>query len=134
MNPAGAQAPWQNPRVISTLVLVFLAGAASGALSMQFGLHQWLHRVVTTPAPAPTGDTALLTRFNTELNLSQDQSHKIAAVLADFTPYYKDLQDQLDDLRATGRTQILEILNPDQRVRFEKIMTDLGPELDSPSK
>lgn len=132
MSPAGAQAPWQNLRVISTLMLVFLAGAASGALWMQLGLHERLHRFVTASSPAPSHDT-LLERFNTELGLSQDQSHKIAAVLADYSQYYQSLQDQLDDMRATGRTQIMQILNPDQRDRFEKIMNDLGPELENPT-
>ena len=132
MTSAGTQAPWQNFRVISTLTLVFLAGAASGALWMQLGLHERLHRVVSNPSPASTQDS-LLERFNTELGLSQDQSHKIAAVLADYTQYYQSLQDQLDDVRATGRTQILQILNPDQRERFEKIMNDLGPEIENPS-
>jgi len=109
---ATTRAPWQSFRVVSTLMLVFLAGAASGAA-----------------APAPARET-LLERFNTELGLSQDQSQKISAVLADYTQYYQSLQDQLDDVRATGRTQILQILNPDQRVKFEKIMTDLGPQFD----
>lgn len=133
MTSAGTQAPWQNFRIISTLTLVFLAGAASGALWMQLGLHERLHRVVSNPSPVSTTQDSLLERFNTELGLSQDQSHKIAAVLADYTQYYQSLQDQLDDVRATGRTQILQILNPDQRERFEKIMNDLGPELENPS-
>jgi hypothetical protein len=133
MIAASTRAPWQNARVLSTLMLVFLAGAASGALWMQLGLHEKLHRAVSTPSPAPTRDV-LLQRFNTELGLSQDQSHKIANVLADYSQYYQSLQDQLDDVRATGRTQILQILNPDQRDRFEKIMNDMGPQLETPSK
>ena len=126
---ATTRAPWQSFRVVSTLMLVFLAGAASGALWMRYGLHDKLHRSVVAAAPAPARET-LLERFNTELGLSQDQSQKISAVLADYTQYYQSLQDQLDDVRATGRTQILQILNPDQRVKFEKIMTDLGPQFD----
>ena len=46
MSPADKRAPWQNPRVVTTLMLVFLAGAASGALSMHFGMHDWLHHAV----------------------------------------------------------------------------------------
>lgn len=131
MMAAAARAPWQNPRVLFPLMMVFLAGAASGALWMQLGLHERLHRaLVSNPAPAPTQETVLL-RFNSELNLSQDQSQKIASVLDDYTQYYRSLQDQLDDLRATGRTQILQILNPDQRDKFEKIMNDLTPQLET---
>jgi len=110
---------------------VFLAGAASGALWMQFGLHDKLHRTAVASA-SPSRET-VIQRFNSELGLSQDQSQKIASVLEDYTQYYQSLQDQLDDVRATGRTQILLILNPDQRDKFEKLMNDLAPQLEGPS-
>lgn len=126
---ATTQAPWRNPRVLSTLMLVFLAGAAAGALSMQMGLHGWLHRTMSTPEPASPPAT-LLEKFNTELGLTQDQSRKISAVLADYTQYYQSIQEQLDDVRSTGRRQILGILTPDQRDKFEK----MAPELGEPSK
>lgn len=132
MTAATTRAAWQNPRVVSTLLLVFLAGAATGALWMQFGLHEKLHHVAAA-SPAVDHD-ALLRRFNSELGLSQDQSQRVSAVLADYTEYYQSLQDQLDDMRATGKTQILEILNPEQRVRFEKLMDELGPELEQQSR
>jgi hypothetical protein len=131
MTAATTRTPGPNLRVVSTLALVFLAGAASGALWMQFGLHAKLRQAVSAANPAPSRDT-LLQRFNTELGLSHDQSQKIAAVLADYSQYYQSLQDQLDDVRATGKTQILQILNPDQRDRFEKLMSDLEPQLDQP--
>ena len=130
MIAASARVPWQNPRVVFPLMMVFLAGAASGALWMQFGLHDKLHRVEVSN-PAPSRETGIQ-RFNSELGLSQDQSQKIANVLEDYTQYYQSLQDQLDDVRATGRTQILQILNPDQRDKFEKIMSDLAPQLEAP--
>ncbi len=133
MTSAPTQAPpWQNLRVISTVALVFLAGAASGALSMQFGLHDKMHRTIATPSSSATVPTqkTMLERFDSELTLSQDQSHQIAAVLADYAQYYQSLQDQLDDIRATGRTRILAILTPEQRGKFEK----LGTELDAPPK
>jgi hypothetical protein len=130
MIAAPARTPWQNPRVVTTLMMVFLAGAGSGALWMQFGLHDKLHRSAVSNS-APSRET-VLQRFNSELGLSPDQSQKIASVLTDYTEYYQSLQDQLDDVRATGRTQILQILNPDQRDKFEKLMKDLAPQLEIP--
>jgi hypothetical protein len=129
MIAAPARAPRQNPRVVFPLMTVFLAGAASGALWMRLGLHDRLHHAVVTSA-SPSRET-VLQRFNSELGLSQDQSQKIANVLEDYTQYYQSLQDQLDDVRATGRTQILLILNPQQRDKFEKIMSDLAPQLEA---
>ena len=126
----------KNPKVIGTLVLVFLAGGAVGALTMQIGLHDRLHRTVSAAsAPAavhkaPTND-ALVQRFKTELNLSGDQTDKIAMVLEDYRQYYQSLQDQLDDVRSTGKTRILQILDEQQRAKFEKSMGNLQPALEA---
>jgi hypothetical protein len=124
-----------NPKVIGTLVLVFLAGGAVGALTMQMGLHERLHRTVSAAsAPpvrkAPTND-ALVQRFKTDLNLSGDQTDKIAMVLEDYRQYYQSLEDQLDDVRATGKTRIMQILDEQQRAKFEKIMGNLQPALEA---
>jgi hypothetical protein len=145
MMAAAERAPWQNPRILTTLLLVFAAGAATGALMMQFGLHEVLHRASAlrgafppASAPAPPAATtavrepahdAVLSRFQTELGLSGDQTQKLALVLDDYSQYYQSLQDQLDDLRATGKTRIMQLLNAEQRVKFEKMMSDLAPQL-----
>jgi len=122
------RAPWQNPRILSTLCLVFLAGAASGALWMRLGLHEKLHHTVSAASREPSRE-AVLQKFRMELDLSGDQSQKIALVLDDYRMYYQSLQDQFDDLRSTGRSRILQILNPDQREKFEKLMSELAPQL-----
>jgi hypothetical protein len=127
----------KNPKVIGTLALVFLAGAAVGALIMQMGLHERLHHTVsaaTAPAPAvskASTNDAMVQRFKTELNLSADQTIKIAMVLSDYREYYKSLQDQLDDVRSTGKTRIMQILDDQQRAKFEKIMGNLQPQLEA---
>ena len=129
--PAG-----KNPKVIGTLLLVFLAGGAVGALTMQMGLHERLHRTVSAasvPAPVHKASTndALVQRFKTELNLSGDQTDKIAMVLDDYRHYYQSLQDQLDDVRSTGKNRILQILDEQQRAKFEKIVGNLQPALEA---
>ena len=130
-DPAG-----KNPKVIGTLLLVFLAGGAVGALTMQMGLHERLHRTVSAasvPAPAHKASTsdALVQRFKTELNLSGDQTDKIAMVLDDYRQYYQSLEDQLDDVRSTGKNRIMQILDPQQRAKFEKIMGNLQPAIEA---
>jgi hypothetical protein len=127
MMVAAARAPWQNPRILSTLTLVFLAGAASGALWMQLGLHDKLHHTSVSASASPRD--AVLQKFRTELGLSTAQTEKIGKVLEDYTQYYQSLQDQLDDVRATGKTQILEVLDPAQRGKFEEMMNELAPQL-----
>ena len=124
-----------NLKVAGTLAVVFLAGGAVGALTMQLGLHERLHRTVsasTLPVirKASSSD-ALVQRFKTELNLSSDQTDKIAMVLADYREYYHSLEDQLDDVRSTGKSRIMQILDEQQRAKFEKIMGDLQPQLEA---
>lgn len=131
-------APWRNPQVILTLVLVFLAGAAAGALGMRLGLHDRLHRVVSASSKAPAAtkevSDAVVQNFKTKLDLSSEQTQQIALVLADYRHYYESLEDQLSDLRATGKTRILQVLNPQQRVKFEKMMAELAPQLQPDKK
>jgi hypothetical protein len=126
--PAG-----QNPKVISTLVVVFLAGAAVGALAMQLGLHEKLHRTAAAaskPVPLAAKD-AVLQRFKTELVLSAAQTQQISSILDDYRHYYQSLQDQLDDVRAMGKTRIVQILDEGQRQKFDKMMTELQPQLEA---
>src|SRR3569832_1969895 len=124
-----------NSRIVLTLAGVFLAGLGTGMLGMRFGLHDTIHNYVA-PVPTPPNQYVVLERFRTELNLSPEQTTKLASVLADYQHYYQAVQeqieemrlrDQIDDLRSTGRSKILEILNADQRAKFEK-MTGLDPE------
>jgi uncharacterized membrane-anchored protein YhcB (DUF1043 family) len=122
MMTASERAPWLNPRILTTLMLVFLAGAATGALSM---------RLIHHPAPvnAQQNREAVLNRFRTQLDLDGAQVQKLSLLLDDYSQYYESLQEQLDDLRSTGKTRIMQILNPDQREKFEKMMNDLAPQL-----
>jgi Spy/CpxP family protein refolding chaperone len=127
MMAAVERAPWQNPRILTTLMLVFLAGAATGALFMKIGLHDMLHR--SAPAAREANRDAVLNRFKTGLDLDDTQTQKLGVVLDDYGQYYRSLQEQLDDLRATGKTRILAILKPEQRAKFEKMMNDIEPQL-----
>jgi Spy/CpxP family protein refolding chaperone len=131
------QAPWRHPQIVITLVLVFLAGAAAGALGMRVGLHDRLHRVVSASSKAPAAkevSDAVVQNFKSKLELSAEQTQQIALVLADYRHYYESLEDQLSDLRATGKSRILQVLNPEQRVKFEKMMAELAPQLQPDKK
>ena len=133
------RAAWRNPRVLTTLLLVFAAGAAFGALWMRLDLHTRLHRTISVSASAKDNgrkdaSDAVLQNFKTKLDLSTDQTQRIAQVLDDYRHYYDSLQDQLDDLRSTGKNRILDILEPGQREKFEKMMTELAPQLQSGKK
>ncbi len=130
----GERNPWQNPKVLTTLLLVFASGAIAGALTMRLGLYV---RNASAKSPAvaslnPDNVQLFLQRYRDELNLTPDQTAKVRAVLNDYLMYYKTLDEQLeeirlqlDDVRATGKSRIVEILTPEQQKKFEKISGEL---------
>ena len=120
---ASDQPTWQNPRILTTLVLVFLTGAMVGAVGMRAGLHEQLHR----NAVYWRGDKSEFSydQLKRELNLTPDQSERLKTILDDFVKYHEDLEEQIEDVRATGRNRIVQMLTPDQRKRFEQLSNRL---------
>ena len=99
MNPV----PWKNPRIVYTLLFVFLSGAVAGAVTARFGMSSERHR----PGPFwnEGGREISLQRFKKELDLTTQQAGEIESVLDDFVMYYQTLQAQMDDVRATDTRQ-----------------------------
>jgi len=120
------RAPWQNPRIIYTLLFVFLSGAAAGALAMRFTVSAERHPPRGSGPSWKEGPREIsLQKFRKELDLSPDQEHEMETVLDDFVTYYQTLQAQMDDVRATGKQRILRILKDDQKQKFEKMIGEL---------
>lgn len=115
---------WQNPRILSILLLVFLCGAMTGALVMRYHLHNTIHPVAASPSPDQMRDFTL-GRFQQELNLTPEQSEEVKLVLDDFFKYYHSLQSQMDEVRAAGKSRIVRVLNDEQKQKFDKIMHEL---------
>ncbi len=103
-------------------------------LGMKYGLHDRLHRVAAAAPVPPSNHEAVLQDFKTKLDLSAEQTDQIAVVLQDYSHYYESLQDQLDDLRSTGLSRILQILQPGQREKFQKMRSELAPQLSGDTK
>jgi len=117
------RAPWQNPKVVYTLLIVFLSGAAAGALATKTMVPKERH--VTGPYWKEGGREISLQRFSKELSLAPDQEREMETVLDDFMMYYQTLQAQMDDVRATGKQRILKILHDDQKQKFEKLLGEI---------
>jgi len=116
-------APWRNPRILLTLLIVFLCGASAGMLGMALGQHR-LVRASQQPLWKESGKEISLEHFKRELNLSAAQTEQLETILDDFFTYYHTLQAQLDDVRASGKQRILRILDENQRRRFEKLLAE----------
>jgi hypothetical protein len=114
------RAPWQNPRIIYTLLCVFLSGAAFGALAMRLS-----HTHRGGPYWKEGGREISLQRFKKDLDLTSDQAKEMETILDDFVTYYQTLQAQMDDVRATGKERIYRILRDDQKQKFDRMIGEL---------
>jgi Spy/CpxP family protein refolding chaperone len=101
-----------DPRVACALVLglVFLCGAAAGALVMDMdsGLHARLHQ------PA-FGTPAYFERLQKELDLTPAQSEQMRSILSDMWQYYRTVISE-------SRSRVDQILTPQQRDKFEQLL------------
>jgi Spy/CpxP family protein refolding chaperone len=120
---AAERASWQNPRILVLLLLVFLCGALAGALTMRSGLHDKMHRA----SYWKDDKTQFFSydKLKKELSLTAEQSDRLKTILDDFVKYHEDLQAQIEDVRATGKNRILQMLTPQQRQRFEQLCNQL---------
>ncbi len=113
---------WSNPRVLSILALVFLAGVFTGGAAMEYGLHKRFH---SDSAFGKANREELLNRCRRELNLSDDQARQVAEIIDNTASYYQTLQDQLSDVKADSLSKIKALLNDEQKQKFEHMVNQL---------
>src|ERR1700722_16485325 len=112
---ATASRAW-DPRLVGvvTLALVFLCGAAAGALAMNLGVHKAMHQ----PAfDTPEGKVRYFERMEKQLDLTPAQSQQMQSVLNDFWQYYRSV---LSD----SKSRVEQILTEPQRRKFEQLLQD----------
>jgi uncharacterized membrane protein len=114
---------WQNPRILSILLLVFVCGAMAGAVTMRLGFSPSARRSQSYWKEG--GKEISLDRFRRELTLNDEQTRQMETVLNDFVMYYQSLQEQMNDVRAQGKFRITQILNEEQRQKFNRMISDL---------
>jgi hypothetical protein len=119
---ADARPTWSNPRVLSILLLVFLAGVFTGGAAMKYGLHKRVH---PESGFGKANKEELLSRCKRELNLTDDQTRQVAQIIDYTASYYQTLQDQLSDVKADSLSKIKALLNDEQKQKFERLVNEL---------
>ncbi len=109
---------WSNPRVLLTFSLIFLCGALVGAIAIT--LTQTQSFVASSPRELSREMT--LARLTTELDLTAEQQERLRVVLDDYFQYYHALQDQLDEVKASGRDKITSLLTEKQKTKFQLML------------
>jgi Spy/CpxP family protein refolding chaperone len=108
-----------DPRLVCavTLTLVFLCGAAAGAVVMNRGFHNRLHQA---SFDTPAGKALYFSRMTRELNLTPTQREQMESVLNDCWMYYRTV---LTD----SRSRVEQILNEEQRRKFDRLLLESQP-------
>jgi len=115
MERAAVNRNW-DPKLASVvaLVLVFLCGAAAGAVAMNLGAHKLMHQ----PAfDTPEGKVRFFERMQKELDLTPAQSEQMQSVLNDYWQYYRSV---ISD----SKSGVEQILTEPQRRKFEQMLQD----------
>jgi Spy/CpxP family protein refolding chaperone len=121
---AADRASWQNPRILALLLLIFLCGALAGALTMRSSLHTKMHQAAAY-WKSDSPELFSYDRLKRELNLTPEQSERLKTILDDFVKYHEDLEAQIEDVRATGKNRIVQMLTAEQRQKFNKLCNQL---------
>ncbi|WP_031495527.1 hypothetical protein [Bryobacter aggregatus] len=113
---------WTHPKVITALLAVFLAGSATGALTMKLA-----SRGIFSPAARAMRQMdrrEMLEYFNKELKLSDKQQQQVESLLDDHFKYLQTLGAQMEEVRVHGRESIARLLDTTQRQKFDRLMLD----------
>lgn len=118
MSPNFSFARSWDPKVTCavTLALVFLCGAAAGAVAMNLG-HVRLHQAAFD---TPAGKAAYFARVQKELNLTPEQSEQMRSVLNDMWQYYRIV---ITD----SKSRVDQLLSADQRRKFDRLLQEHQP-------
>ena len=108
-----------NPKVACavTLALVFLCGAAAGAVVMNLGVHNRLHQPAFDTA---AGKAIYFARMRQELNLTPAQAELMESILNDFWQYYRSVLSE-------SKSRVEQVLNEEQRRKFDRLLQERQP-------
>ena len=70
-----------------------------------------------SPGGHPLQTPATVDEWKKKLDLTDDQTRQITSILDDFSRYY-------DNVLADGNTRIMEVLNSEQKQRFQQMLSE----------
>ena len=120
MYPAKGVRHYPKATCFTAFALVFLCGMMAGAVAVNLGAHEWLHKKRVVRAGTRLEAVIALSNLKKELSLSPEQTGQMETILDDFYKYYHTV---LSD----GKDRILQILDTKQRQRFEQLLRDNKP-------
>jgi Spy/CpxP family protein refolding chaperone len=121
-----------RPRLLAVLALVLAAvGGVAAGVALDQSMAQSRHLgflargTAFRPPPNRHPRSELLDRLDASLDLTPDQRVRVDSVLARREADMRALRDQVrprfDSIAGRTRTDLLQILTPEQRERFEEL-------------
>lgn len=120
LHPTG----WRNPKVVGLLALIYLCGVITGFIILRYANASAGTRAGVGHYWTSGGKEMSLQKWKKELDLTPAQAAEMETVLDDFVMYYDTLQAQMDEVRASGKAKIEQILNERQRQKFDKMLLE----------
>jgi hypothetical protein len=123
---------WIRPRLLAVVALL-LAAVGGFAIGIAFDRATWESRrlgflargTAFRPPPDRHPRSELLDRLDAKLDLTGDQRTRVDSVLARREGEMRALRDQVrprfDSIAGRTRADLLRILTPEQRTRFEAL-------------
>jgi Spy/CpxP family protein refolding chaperone len=102
----------------ASFALIFLCGAVTGALVMNFSrTHTLIAR--HDSAPGHFGSRFELQHLHHELDLTDEQTRQLSMILDDVAKYY-------DNVLSDGQTRVMQILDEKQKAKFQQLLATEG--------
>ena len=112
MNALVAPPKSAKATLMVSFALVFLCGAATGALFMNVSSHATRNRVALR---GHFGNQFELQHLQKELNLSEEQTRQLSMILDDVAMYY-------DHVLGDGQSRVMQILSDPQKEKFRQML------------
>jgi hypothetical protein len=100
--------------VAAVLAVVFLCGAAAGALAVNSRAHLRMHQ---PDFNTTTGRALSFDRLQRELQLTPPQAEQVSSILSDMWQYYRTV---LTD----SKSRVEQVLTKQQREKFEQLLRE----------
>ncbi|QEM66866.1 hypothetical protein FO488_00955 [Geobacter sp. FeAm09] len=116
----------KNFKAIAGILLVFLMGAAGGALVTH--MVQKAHFEQSILANRKMREEVIVERLTRELGLDGSQQEQVKAITHEthegIGRLKKQIHPQIEALLATGQQRMEAVLRPDQREKFKKLVAE----------
>ena len=108
-------------KLFGFVAVVFLTGMVAGALTTKLA-----DRYFAEPDGLKQEKQVALQHLSEELDLTEEQARAVEAILDEFIMQQADLINTFNSSRLSGHDRIIEVLNDDQRRRFQEVLTELN--------